>query len=187
MKLFGMRLHVVLVVFGLALAAAFGGQYLYVHRQVEAPLASEIASLDGVEDVALEAAADGAYQVKVRLAPGVRLPDLYEAIRERVELRLGVRTVVELEDRRTAELVSALDSMQFALQEGAATGRLEAMRQRVEELAAASGVEARLFVDASRIYVTLEKGDGYLYEVIGRRVANPAGADGNAGAGRGGA
>lgn len=187
MKLFGLRIHVVFLVFVLGLAAALGGQRLYLRHQVEAPLAAELAALDGVEDVSLETGPDGVYQVRVWVAPRVRLAEVYRAVRERVDGRLGPQAVVDLRDRRSPELVAAWDAMVFALEEGAATGRLEAMRQRVEALAAERGVESRLFVDAARIYVTLEKDGGYLHEVVQRQVTGLSGADGLPERGRGGA
>ena len=123
MKLFGLRVHVVLLAFVLGLVAALGGQQLYLRHQVEAPLVAELAALDGVEDVALEKAPDGTYLVRLMVAPRVRLAELYRAVRQRVDGRLGPRTVVDLGDRPSPELVAAWDAITFALEEGAATGR----------------------------------------------------------------
>lgn len=175
MKLFGWRIDVVLLAFAVGLMVALAGQQCYLWWQVEAPLVEELTALDGVEEVRLETGPGGTQEAWVVLGADVRLIDLYGPIAEQLEDRLGSDAELVLVDRRSPELQEAWDALGFTVQEGAATGELDAMRRRVERWAAAKGLASQLFVDDQHIYVTLKKDGHYLHEVIGRQDVTKAG------------
>ena len=181
MKLFGWRIDVVLLAFGLGLLLALGGQALYLRWQVEAPLVEELAAWDGVDEVHLETGPGGARRVRGTLGPEARLIDGYAPLTRVVEERLGGEAAVVLADGRSPELTAAWDRLGFTVQEGAATGELETMRRRVEAWAASRGLASQLFVDDQHIYVTLRDQEHYLHEVIRRQ----DGAGGLPGRGKG--
>lgn len=169
MKLFGWRIDVVLLAFGLGLLVALGGQQVYLWWQVEAPLVAELTELDGVEEVRLEEGPGGKHEAWVSLGAEARLIDLYGPLTRRLQDRLGSDVSLVLVDRRSPELQQAWDTLSFMVQEGAATGELDLMRRRVETWAAAKGLSAQLFVDDRYIYASLKKGGHYLYDVVSRQ------------------
>ncbi|MBX6351027.1 MAG: hypothetical protein IRZ11_05905 [Clostridia bacterium] len=166
---FGLRLPVVLVVAAAVLAVLLGGESLYTTARIDRPLRAAVMQVPGVTAVAVDASRP-TVEVQVSLGRVPNLMETYQDIARAAERTLGSRPfAIELRDRRTPALTAAYYDLDAALEEGIATGRFTEMDARVAETAQELGLAgAKVYVDAERVYLSLEAGDGYLYAVLPR-------------------
>lgn len=179
MRVFGMRVSIILLVFVLALGGFVTGRHLFFQQQVRAPLQERLTAIPGVQGVVL-LTPSGLRQgvpvdVRVSLAPGVDLPETYGLIQRELASGLGRNLGrVELVDQRDRVLTEALKEMQFALEEGIATGTFRLMAREVEEVARRHQVdELDLDMDRHFVYVSLQRDGAYLYHVVPRSQEGP--------------
>lgn len=178
MRVLGMRVSIIILVFFLALGAFLGGRYWFLEQRVRSPLQEQLAAIPGVEEAEL-VASSGLWQgapvdVRIKLARGVDLPQTYGLIQRELAAGLGPNLGdVELLDQRDPVLADALREMQFALEEGIATGAFRQMAREVEEVARRFQVDdLDLNIDRHFVYLSLQRGEAYLYHVV------PRGGDG---------
>jgi len=176
------RLGLALVVFAVTIILLIGGQGLAKSVRVDRPLARELDSIAGVLDHALAQGTDGAH-LELTLA---RVPDLEQTI-TRVLAAVAERQeepVVEvvIHDHRQG-LGAAYYDLRFGLEEAMATGRYTALQKDLHRLARQYHLDRALaYLGQGFVYVQLEQGSAYLYQVLPRpeREAQPA-AEGGGG------
>lgn len=150
--------------------AVFAAGFALLERQsIDRPLVTALEARPDVRQVELSRQA-GVAVVRVRLGRVANLQKEYEAIERAAQ---GVRGLgpfrLEIVDARDAGLEQALYRLHFALQEANATGRFTKLAEDVKAVAREQGIEEpRVYVSADRIYVSLYRGDHYLYEVLPR-------------------
>lgn len=170
MRIKGLRVEVIGLAFLVTAALVFGGQWLVGRYQVEGPLLASARRVDGVQSARLEQA-EGRMNLIVTLG---RTAD-FRSTHQRLSELLGKAYAdgagrVVVRDSRTAKLAAALYDLNFALQEGLATGQFTQMRAEVEAQARAAGLPAPyLWVDADRVYLGLRDSNRVLYDVLERR------------------
>lgn len=173
----GFKLHVIVVVAVLLVAIGLGAQK-YVHSQrVVLPLEREFATIEGVENVSLQANGD-VTDVILTLAYVSNFPRLYERIESLGEERLGDglgRIIIE--DARNEQLLAHYYTLHFALHEAAVTGMFTDMDETLARLAATLPMdEYKVFVGDTHIYLQMSSAEGHLYERIPRRHTSVTGA-----------
>ncbi len=174
-KLNGLKLEAVLAAFIAVALAVFGGQWLSDRYQVERPLRRAVRQVDGVRRAELEENG-GRVDLVVTMGPARDFRTTHQRLAELLDRAYGHRAGrVVVRDNRTERLTGALYELNFALQEGLATGHFGEMRTAVESQARALRLaRPYLWVEDGRIYVGLRDGQALLYAVIERSAA-PAG------------
>ncbi len=169
MEIQGVRVPIVIITLMTALGALFGLQQLYKYSQIDQPLARFFQERKEVADVRVREVGN---EVRIRLQLGdvANLRETYRALEDGARSVLGVRPFrLEITDNRDAGLIDDYYKLHYTIQEGLATGRFTEMARAVSEAAAGLGLdEARVLVDADRLYVQLRRGSHHLYELIPR-------------------
>lgn len=181
MNLQQIRWPVVLVVLAVALGGLFGAGYLLKSQTVDQPLNAALSQAGQVASYSVQRT-DDRHEIRVRFHAAVDLKTAYDQLEQ--EVGTIMRTApyaIRVEDQRTPELESVANRIDLYVQESLVTGQFAVMAERVEAEAQKIGAVARVGVDRERVYVSLTKGDGYLYSVVDRPGPQPARAEGGFG------
>jgi len=97
------------------------------------------------------------------------LQETWMSISEYVEkdIASGKYRIV-IRDKRSEEMDKAFDYLQPALYEAAANNTFVALQQELEQYLGSKNIDCRLNIDNGRLYLQMEDGDYYLYQVIER-------------------
>lgn len=160
------RIVPVFVVLAVALSVLFGGWELYRNFGLVRPLEDTLLQDSAVKRV--ETIVQGSdREIKIEMKPVADLQVTYEALEEKVYHSLGTKQVkIDLLDTRDEGLKTFYRDLQPTLYAGIAQGDFPTMIQRVRAVADKAGVESNLSMNDRYIFVQLEKGDHYLYEVL---------------------
>lgn len=169
MRLNGLRVELIIAAFTLVAVVVFGVQWAVDRYSVQRPLLAAAARVEGVRQAVLSEE-NGRINLVVTLGPGADFREAYERLSSLLDKafgKAGGRIVVK--DSRTPRLAKALYEMNFALQEGLATGRYGAMRAAVESTAQRLQLsEPYLWVDDGRVYLGLREGRAALFALVER-------------------
>lgn len=173
MEIQGVRVPVVLITLMAALGALFGLQQVYKYSRIDQPLARFFEGHKEVTAVRVQEVGNE-FRVRLQLGDVSNLRETYRTLEEGARSILGARPFrLEIADDRDARLVDDYYKLHYVIQEGLATGRFTEMARAVSAAAAGLGLdEARVLVDADRLYVQMRRGSRHLYEIIPR--ARPA-------------
>ncbi len=165
-----LRLDVVVLTFIVVSILAFGGQFAFYRFQVEQPTVKALKTIPGVKTARLERDAAGQRIVKVRLEAVPDFPRVYDLIVATAARRLGGGLAgIVIEDGRDDELVKTYNRMNLAVEEGIATGRFTEMASALESVARKDGLGGfDVWVDEGHVYLSLKKGNHWLYQAVGR-------------------
>lgn len=144
--------------FGLLL----GGQILYKKNWVDAGILNQSLQIPGVVSAKL-VEVNGQPELDVVTS---QIKDLHQAALK-LEKVAG-KHPIRFRDQRNEDLEKLLDQMQFALQEGITRGNFTEMAQTIKEQAMKNGAQLDLAMDNEAIYLTLNKGEAQLVEVLER-------------------
>ncbi|MBS4031365.1 MAG: hypothetical protein KGZ63_08100 [Clostridiales bacterium] len=167
---------ITVLAFVLTLALSVGAVYLRQTQMVNEPLFKRISELESVETVSLNQ--DGNLQViTVKLSNVNDFPGIHRQVNDEISRLLGQKRYrLVLLDERDDALQSAFYAVHLALYEGERLGNFAEMGDRVSQGLRSFGVENySLFVDSEYIYIQIQSGDAYLYEVIKRNDRQEAG------------
>lgn len=184
MKPLGIRPAVVIGVTAAVLLVLLAGQSLYTAQRVDRPLRDAVSHVAGVESVTVDSSR-ATVVIDARVAPVANLMETYQQIDQAARSQLAGRPYrIQVGDRRTPALTDAYYALNAVLEEGIATGRFTEMVARVQSRAQELGLtDAKVYVDAERVYVQLNGRGGYLYEILPRTGENGAGRGSSGGAG----
>ncbi|HAA89547.1 MAG TPA: hypothetical protein DCE07_03065 [Peptococcaceae bacterium] len=160
------RLSTVVVAMIITLLVLFGGKYLY-ELYADQDLLQKISEVAPIEEVQI-ARNEQPPTIYLQLSEVDDLGKVYRQIRKIVDTYLGREYQVVLVDRRTGKLEELFNECQFSVYEAISTGQYQQMYRVVRETAKNSGVDVRISMDSSNIYLQFKDGSGYLYEVIPR-------------------
>jgi len=73
-----------------------------------------------------------------------------------------------IEDKRNNNLQEALDHLQPAVYEAAANNTFVALQRQLDQCLSKQDIDYRFYIDNDRLYLQMEDGDYYLYQVIDR-------------------
>lgn len=150
---------VALTVFCLLLA----GNALYKKYWVEKNLTLQVGNIAGVVAAQI-VESDGKNELDVQTRNVTDLPQICEKL-DNISRGVPIRFI----DSRSAELTDLYREMQFALQEGIATGNFTQMAGEIKDQAKKAGAEVQVDVDGKRIYLVLSKGGAQLVSVLERQ------------------
>lgn len=160
-----------------ALVVLFGGWFVYRDYGLIRPLKQDLTSTKQVTDVTVKL--DGRNKT-IEVAIN-RVPDLqiaYRSIKTKVSETIDPNATIKLSDKRTPELEAILQQYQPLIYEGIAKGSFTDMIQKVQERGAKDGLSRTLItMDRENLYIQLEKGDHYLYQVVPYHIDKPFTSD----------
>ena len=147
-----------LLIFGLLL----GGKVVYQKKWVDVTTLNQSQQIPGVVS-AKTITIDSKKEMVVVTNHMTNLREASLAL-EKLACDLPIRYL----DRKNDTLNKLFGQMQFALQEGMASGNFTEMEQNVRTRAEKAGVQLELEMDNDTIYVIMNLGDAQLIEVIER-------------------
>jgi hypothetical protein len=160
------RIVPTLVITFTALIVLFGGWIMYRNYGLVRPLERELSSMAPVQHVNV-VVNNQTKEIQVTLK---KVPDLmtaYQSVKERVTSTLGNNVKIVIRDHRSKELIDLYQNYQPLIFEGIAKGNYTSMIDTLKRRAANDGItNARITMDKNNIYIQLEKGSDYLYEIV---------------------
>jgi len=179
MRVFGMKVHIIILAFVLTAGLLLGGDYLYQKYQVDSSLVERVEHHEAVAAARVERQ-NGRTRVEVHMARVDDLQSSYEHLQELTASVLDPGNVeFEIIDQRNDKLCAAYEDIQFFVLEAASTGRFSVLHGKPDELKAKWSLSgARISASSDNIYVELHDGDHYMYVVV-PRVDQPNRGDAN--------
>lgn len=156
-----------------AFAVLFGGQLLWQKYTVAKPLDKIFSGVNGVEGTLWEDSGKNGEPVKiyVTLKNVADLQKTYEDLVDGSEQILGRRSFkIIIKDSRTPEIEQFYYQIHYYVQEAIYTGNFATMADKIQEQARAEGVDVRVYVDISNVYVQVSQNTDSMYLVIPRQV-----------------
>ncbi|MGE5581684.1 MAG: hypothetical protein ACM3X9_04015 [Bacillota bacterium] len=159
------NLHIGLIVlaFVITVGALFGGEFLTTKFKVVDPLKRDLQTVKAIKDFSVKQGKDGMV-ISLRLRKVDNLQKVLDYVEQRAEFyyNLPVKTF-KISDQRNTYLEEVRYQLSFYLEEAAVSGHYIQLKQ---ELDSCRGVRAKAYFSQNNIYLQLEKGANYLYEVI---------------------
>ncbi|HHW13540.1 MAG TPA: hypothetical protein GXX28_01230 [Firmicutes bacterium] len=172
MRLSGLKVEAVVAAFAVTAALVFGLQWAVRRYQVEQPLLRAAARVEGVRRAEVSFVG-GRPELVVTMGSTSDFRESYQQLEGLMRRAFGEgagRVVVR--DSRTPRLARALYEVNFAVQEGLATGRFTEMRGAVESAAERLKLPPPyLWVEDNRVYLGLRDGRAVLYAVVEHKAA----------------
>lgn len=165
MKL-NLKWSVVIIAFIITFSIIYAANYWSQQRLVMEPLMEELLSLDGVEDVQIANVNDK--EIYISLSQVSRLAETYRDIEDILKSRNESESHVIVVDKRSEYLEGIYEKIHFALMEGERKGNYTEMKKGINFfLKDERGLDSySLTVDQKRIYLQLDAGNYFLYEII---------------------
>lgn len=157
------RLVPMIFIMLVSLAVLFGGWQAYQRFNLINPLKTELQTIQGVQSVHVVGSNPGV--ITVQLGQVKDLQTTYDALSQTITETLGSSQPVKILDHRNSILIQDEESLSPIILEGLAKGNYVEMILQVQQTAAKLGVQARVTMDSHNVYVQLEKGAYYLYDV----------------------
>ncbi|NLL19291.1 MAG: hypothetical protein GX262_09745 [Clostridia bacterium] len=156
----------IVLTFILTLGLLSGGRFAYQEFGVMGPLKKSLASTPVVKEAVIFSEKN---QTVVQIELG-KVSSLQASIREITKLLpMDDGYVLDIEDRRNEYLTRLWQENRFALEEAAVRGNLTEMQALLNENLAQAQLDSWLVeVDEQNLYLQLQAGDHYLYEIVTR-------------------
>ncbi len=168
MKWNGIRIPVVVMALVVGLGTFWGAQWLYNRFNYERPLAQ---LLEENGDVAEYRINDGGpvLELEVKLGRVDNLQQSYSNLHRSLQEVVGRRSFrIILRDQRDPALEGIYYHTRLAAFEALERGNFLEMEAYISQLAAREGARARVLIDQDRLYIQVDRGSHYLYEIIPR-------------------
>ncbi len=165
------NLHIGLIVlaFLITVVCLFGGQALTTKYKVEDPLNREMHKIKAVQKFRIKQEQDGV-TVSLKLQKVKNLQVLLDGIRQKVQTYYNLPVkAFQITDHRNNDLEEVKYQLSFYLEEAVNSGHYIQLKDALE---ANKKVEARVYFSSNYIYLQLEAGQNYLYEVIPNGLQN---------------
>jgi hypothetical protein len=159
------RIVPMLVALVVVLSALFGGWEMYSRFGLAKPLKEQLGADQKIASV--ETIVNGPQrEVRVALKKVDDLQSTYEHIEEVVLEAMGPRVVIDLQDTRDEKLKAEFRQIQPILYAGIAKGEFPAMIEGAKNALAKNGVQAEISMNDRYVFVKIEQGEHFLYEVL---------------------
>lgn len=149
----------------LTLALLFGGFQAYQTYALVRPLEFQLTHIADVRSASVLIQGT-APEIVVSLGRVADLQTTYAQIEAQVENSLGTTASIKLLDHPSPSLDTLYESLELILLQGINHGDYVSMVPEAVRAAAADGVRARVTMNGQYVFVQLEKGDAYLYNLI---------------------
>lgn len=150
------------------LALLLGGSVLYDRGRGEIPIRELLSEHPDVAEYTLDHSDE--WIIRVRLANHDDLRGAYRDIAESIGEVLGRKPYhLQVEDAPDGQLLALWDRVEIFVYDGAASGRLTEMRDRLFDELNGEDARVNLQVDDTNIYLSMTRGgDAHLHRVVAR-------------------
>lgn len=150
------------------LIISFSSYYLYKRFGIDAPLEKKIESLEGVEDTKATRFRDG-YEIDISMKKVANLQEAYISIDRAVKDALSQKEYsLHLSDKPNQSLQDFMQHMQPAIFESLAANRFIWLDEELSRRTREAGLQYKLYVDQEHLYLQVEDGENYIYQIIDR-------------------
>lgn len=170
----GIKIPIVVLAMLAGLVFFWGVQQVYSSYNYERPLNR---LLEEDKDVAAYQIDDDGQvlEVQVKLNKVDNLQETYSRLNRSLQEIAGRRNfTIILQDQRDETLNRIYYRARLAACEALDRGNYLEMEDYVSQLAAGEGSRARIWLDQDRLYLQIDHGDNYLYEIVPRTKASGA-------------
>jgi len=153
----------------IAISVLLGGTHIYERFWVNKHLSVALSAVQGVEEWSLKTV-DGEKVLQVKLGRVDNLAKTCQLLLQETEKCLGKgKWKIQLVDKRTPELEDALQKLQYPIYEALMQGNFTSLERAVQNEAAKRNIDKwDVQINNYQIILSLQKGEGYLYEIIPR-------------------
>lgn len=148
----------------ISLGILFAGWQAYKRFNLVNPLKSELQAVTGVKTVDVNVGNPSV--IKIKLGPVDDLQTTYDSIENTVSGALGSSGSLRIVDNRDKTLQNVYEDLSPYLYQGIANGSYVEMIAQVEQKAQKAGIDAKITMDKTSVYVQMTHGDHYLYDVL---------------------
>lgn len=166
LKLEGVRIKAVLIVFIIVLSLMLLGQYLLRKKLVIQPIYEAFAGIESVSSVALVENGEQ-LTLTLTLQEVGRLDDAINEIFQTAD-QFSMPFQIQIKDQADDKLESVYHQMHYMIEQSITQGNFVEMAETIEEVAESNQIYHRLKIDRSYVYLQLHHGNNYLYQVISR-------------------
>ncbi len=158
-----LQMGLIVLAFLVTLGLLFGGQVLTAKLKVENPLQRDMHQMKAIRDYKVKEDKDGLI-VTVKLQKVDDLQKVLDYVKQKVASYYNQPIKnFKIIDRRNHELESLRYQLSFYLEEAVVSGHYIQLKTALESC---PGVKAKAYFSQSSMYLQLEKGQNYLYEVL---------------------
>lgn len=152
----------------IVLIISFSSYYLYKRFGIDAPLEKKIEAVEGVENSNTTRLSEG-YEIEITMKKVGNLQEVYNSIDTVVKESLRQKKyTLHLAGKPNQSLEDFMQHMQPAIFESLSANRFIWLDQELFLRTQEAGLHYKLFVDQHRLYLQVEDGDYYIYQVIDR-------------------
>lgn len=153
---------------GLTIALLFAGQYAWHKTQIEQPLTLGLKQVGAVKDWDIQYDADKT-RVGVTLNGKADLQETYLALTGVLDKTIGAgKYDLEIKSNSSRKLMNFYQKIQPVLYEGLSTGHFTWLVGEVEKEANQEGLEAKVQLDNSLLYLQIVEQDQAMYKLLSR-------------------
>jgi len=150
------------------LGALWGGQWAFKRLNYERPLAGALSENKYIASYRIVSEGPEP-EVEVTLKQVDNLQEAYQNIEQSVDSAVGSQTVkISVKDNRDQVLDSVYRDARLAAYEALDRGNYLEMGDYIQKRASGEGAQARVSLDDQRLYIQIDHGDRYLYEILSR-------------------
>ncbi|QSO53485.1 hypothetical protein JZ785_06425 [Alicyclobacillus curvatus] len=157
------RLVPMLLILIVSLAVFFAGWQVYKRYNLVDPLKTDLQTVSGVQNV--DVIVGNPTVIRVKLGAVEDLQTTYDSIAEAVTGSVNAGSSIVILDNKDKALQQTYENLNPVILEGVHKGNYQEMITSFEKAAAAQGIKAKITMDAHNIYVQLQQGSHYLYDV----------------------
>ncbi|HYH03093.1 MAG TPA: hypothetical protein VEC37_08340 [Bacillota bacterium] len=160
----------IVIAFLATVAILFGGQSINEKMRVENPLKQRMKTIKEVKSFTVEPAGDG-LKVKLQLKQSRNLQMVLNRVKQEVEFyHKKPVTNFGIGDQPNSQLEQLKYQLSFYLEEALASGHFIELKSALDSYNKNRGINAKVYLDNDFIYLQLEEGNNYLYQVMPRPV-----------------
>ncbi|CAM3931764.1 hypothetical protein [Alicyclobacillus pomorum] len=160
------RLVPVILIALISFVVLSGGWWAYRQYNVVNPLKDSLGHISGVQSVQVDTGNPNV--ITITLGRVSDLQSTYQTISKAVRSVLGdpQSVTVNIQDNRNQDLNDVYEALVPVLQQGIAHGSFTDMISATQQKAKQMHADARITMDEHNIYIQLEEGSHYLYQVM---------------------
>lgn len=164
----GIKVHIVALALLVGLGALWGGQWAFKRFNYERPLDRALGENKEIASFSLNnAGADPEVQVKLKQVNSLEAS--YQNIQQSVDQAVNGNNVkITVTDNRDKVLEGLDNDARLAAYEALNRGNYLEMSSYIQHKAAGAGAKAQMALDQDSLYIQIDHGDKYLYDIIPR-------------------
>lgn len=160
------QVGVVVVTLVITVGLLFGAQAFAQRETVVGPLMRMLAQIKSVQHYQVIRKGSST-EVAVKLAPKANLESVYhQVVQTATRVISPSQLQISIQGNTDTALKQVNRTMDFAIQQGIATGDYVKMQQRIQKDAKTAHITASVSIDSSNIYLSLAQGKHNLYQVV---------------------